>query len=300
MFVSPIRESPLEGVAISMRYRNPPLPSGHVHQDETREFVVLLSAAAAILVLLVGVAVLLGGWFAPMIPFAAERSLVSGAEQVFDPEPAAPGKEAVRAELSELAARITAVMDLPEGMTITVHYVDSPTVNAVATLGGNVVVFRGLIEKVDNEEMLAAVLAHEIGHVRERHVITAMGRGVALAATLNAIGIKSRGLSRWAMGQTGQLAALTYSRDAEREADRAAVEATARLYGQVGGVIRLFELFEGYSDGGLEILKTHPLPATRLAEIRSLAQAQGFATEGEPHPLAPALAALSAAPPAAP
>lgn len=284
-----------------MRYSNPPLPSGHVHQDETREFVVLLSAAAGILLLLIGAAVLLGGWFAPMIPFAAERSMAAGAEEFFDDDSPAPGSEAIRAELSDLTARITAVMDLPEGMTITVHYVDSPTVNAMATLGGHVVVFRGLIEALDDEEMLAAVLAHEIGHVRERHVITAMGRGVALVATLNAVGINSRGLSGWAMGQGGQMAALTYSREAEREADRAAVEAVARLYGEAGGVVRLFEFFGSRSDGGLEILKTHPLPATRLAEIRSLAQARGFPTEGDLRPLTPALAALAdAAPPQTP
>jgi predicted Zn-dependent protease len=172
----------------------------------------------------------------------------------------------------------------------------------MATLGGHVVVFRGLIEELDDEEMLAAVLAHEIGHVRERHVISAMGRGVALVATLNAIGINSRGLSRWAVGQGGQMAALTYSREAEREADRAAVEAAARLYGHAGGVVRLFEFFGSRADGGLEILKTHPLPATRLAEIRSLAQARGVPTEGAPHALTPALAALAAdaAPPQTP
>ena len=47
--------------------------------------------------------------------------------------------------------------------------VNNPTVNALATPGGSIVVFRGLLERTENAEELAGVLAHEIQHVMHRH-----------------------------------------------------------------------------------------------------------------------------------
>lgn len=77
-------------------------------------------------------------------------------EQRLTPEAAA------RARLRALAAKLAAVMSLPPGMDVTVHYADEKAVNAMATLGGNVVFYRGLLERLDSEDAVATVLAHEI------------------------------------------------------------------------------------------------------------------------------------------
>ena len=60
------------------------------------------------------------------------------------------------------------------------HYDASDTVNAFATLGGHVVIYRGLLEKLPNENVVAMVVAHEIAHIKHRDPVAALGRGVAI------------------------------------------------------------------------------------------------------------------------
>ncbi|MFP5471400.1 MAG: M48 family metallopeptidase [Bacteroidia bacterium] len=50
------------------------------------------------------------------------------------------------------------------------YVIEDPQVNAFATLGGHIVIYTGLLNLADSPEEIAAVLAHEIGHVEERHV----------------------------------------------------------------------------------------------------------------------------------
>jgi beta-barrel assembly-enhancing protease len=50
------------------------------------------------------------------------------------------------------------------------YVIEDPQVNAFATLGGHIVIFTGLLNLADSPEEIAAVLAHEIGHIEDRHV----------------------------------------------------------------------------------------------------------------------------------
>jgi predicted Zn-dependent protease len=54
------------------------------------------------------------------------------------------------------------------------HLIEKDDVNAFAFPGGHVVIFSGLIEFCESPEELAAVLAHELGHVEQRHVVNQM------------------------------------------------------------------------------------------------------------------------------
>jgi len=277
-----------------MRYRNPEIPVLEAPKDEGKEFLTLMGASVAIIGALMAVAILLAGYLAPRIPFSTEKAMAEGAVKSLAAEQGAASEpaRAAEAELQRLADRLVAVMDLPEGMSITLHYVDSATVNAAATLGGHIFFFRGLLEKLKSEDAVAAVLAHEIGHVRERHVIRALGRGVAMVTALSAVGIKSRGLNQWAINEGVQLTGLSFSREAEREADAAALAAVQRLYGHVGGVLDIFELFSKMSQGGLEMMKSHPMPETRHREMVAQARAEGYRSDGERKPLPAALSAV--------
>ena len=112
-------------------------------------------------------------------------------------------------------------MDLPAEMQITVHYASDDTVNAMATLGGNIVVFQGLIDTVDSENALAMVLAHEIAHVRHRHPIVAMGRGFTVMLALSALSGVGDGMIQQWVGSMGMLPMLAFSREQEEAADAA-------------------------------------------------------------------------------
>ena len=71
-----------------------------------------------------------------------------------------------RAALEAMLARLDTAADVPYPVTLTV--LDHDLVNAFALPGGRIVIFRGLLEEAANPDEVAAVLAHEIGHVVHR------------------------------------------------------------------------------------------------------------------------------------
>lgn len=161
---------------------------------------------------------------------------------------------------------------------------DSPVVNAMALPGGYIYVTRGLLAHVENEAQLAVVLGHEIGHVLGRHASRQaasqqLGQlGLLGAAVLGGAiggGRVAQGILDY--GSAGvQLLFLQYSRDAERESDRAGV-AYAEFAGyDAAEAARFFRtlsrLGQQSGAGGLpSFLSTHPDPGEREQTIPQLA-----------------------------
>lgn len=276
------------------------LPDETVNYSEEhplKEFAWLVAGVAALAV----AAVVVFGYFAAEVaarlPYAVEREMVAAYV-----EP--PGKmddpdlDAAARELRALGARVAAAMDLEPGMEIHFRLVDSPVVNAFATLGGQVFIHRGLVARMPDENTLALVMAHEVGHVKLRHPVRAAGRGIAFALVLSAVGAGG-GSAGDVANMAGGLTLLSFSRSQEREADREALAAVQRLYGHAGGPRQLFGLLgsEGRPDSArVAMLQTHPLSADRVAELQAFANANGWPNEGPRAPKPPALARIGAAP----
>ncbi len=191
--------------------------------------------------------------------------------------------------LQSLADRLAEAQQLPEEMTITVHYIADDTVNAFATLGGHVFFFRGLLESVPNENALAMVMAHEIAHIKHRHPIKSLGRavvvGTATAVVSSAVG---GNIASQVLGNTGLLTALKFNREQEEESDETALAAVARLYGHVGGSDTLFEVLKKAHEHEAqppEFFSSHPLTNNRMDNIAVLAQEQGWPLTGALTPL---------------
>ncbi|MFG6440176.1 M48 family metallopeptidase [Roseateles sp. LKC17W] len=266
-------------------------PEDLLERDEhpLRELAWLMTASLALLAVLVLLTGLSARWLAPRLPFAYEAAL---AQRVFGaPAPATPEAAQRRAALQALADRVAAVMALPPGMRVVVADEPSDLVNAYATLGGRIHVFHGLLRRLDSEEALAALLAHEIAHVKHRHVAANLGHGLAVVLLLSVI--TPDGAAQAAQGLlTGaaQLALLGYSRDAERQADAEALAASLALYGHAGGIGALFTtLPQRDAPAGTAWLSSHPDTAERLAALRSAAAARGAALGGPATPLPAAL-----------
>jgi Zn-dependent protease with chaperone function len=265
-----------------------------------RELAWLLAASAAALALLVLVTGLTARWLAPRLPFEYEVAL---AERVLDDRPpAGTSAQAVaarerRAALQALADRVAAVMALPPGMRVVVSDDPSDGVNAYATLGGRIRVFHGLLRRLDSEEALAALFAHEIAHVKHRHVAANVGHGVAVALLLSVVTPEGGAqAAQGALGGAAQLALLSYSRDAERQADAEALAASLALYGHAGGLATLFKALPQGEDAstGRAWLHSHPDTVDRLAALRAAAAARGAAMSGAATPLPAALRPLPA------
>jgi beta-barrel assembly-enhancing protease len=78
--------------------------------------------------------------------------------------------------------------------------------------GGNIIIFRGLLQEAKSPDELAGVLGHEIGHVRNRDVMQSMLRQLGLSVVLG-------GANSNATGYLNTVVSMTYSRDAEAKAD---------------------------------------------------------------------------------
>jgi len=199
----------------------------------------------------------------------------------FAPKTTAPNP--VEPYLQGIADRMARAEHLPAGMTIHVHYVDDNTVNAFATLGGHIVFFRGLLERLPNEDALAMVMAHEIAHVRNRDPISSLGRGMVIAIALSLIdNAAGTALAGDLFGQAGLLTQLSYSRAQEDEADRSALAALASSYHGVHGADDLFHIIEhaGHGTGGhvSVIYRSHPDISARLAALHRQAHEHGWQT----------------------
>lgn len=266
-----------------MRYSNPALrrpDPAQVARGEHAELLRLLVAVSLIVVLCLLVADRAAVWLAPALPFSVEQRLAQtmkldalAATMAGGGQPT-PAQREIEAALQARADRICQVLALPADMPIKLHYVEGDTVNAFATLGGHVTVFRGLLVKLRYEEELDAVLAHEIGHVQHRHVVQHLSRGVVAAAALGLIGVRSASVSKWLIGDAQQLQQLAYSRAAEREADATAMLASQRLTGSTQGMVELFKLFDRLQrtqPGFARIpwLQSHPAPLERARDAET-------------------------------
>lgn len=171
--------------------------------------------------------------------------------------------------------------------TFTFFVVNDPTINAFAAPGGFIGVNSGLILAATNESQLAGVLAHEVAHVTQRHIVRAYAASKTstlptAAAILAAIllGGADPQVSQAAIATgiaASQQLQLNYTRANEYEADRLGIQFLARADFDPNGMVDFFSLLERRNalDGGTppEYLSTHPLSSNRVAEARNRAQA---------------------------
>ncbi|MBN1475038.1 MAG: M48 family metalloprotease [Syntrophaceae bacterium] len=162
---------------------------------------------------------------------------------------------------------------------------DSDDINAFATPGGHIFITRGLIRCCRTEDELAAVLAHEIGHIQMRHGINAIQKArMAEALTVLAReGVKTYGdeeLIKLSNSFGDVISDITttminngYSRTYEYQADAAAVTILRRAGYQPGALVNMLQVMSRQiKPGGSDFAKTHPSPQARIAELGISAQ----------------------------
>lgn len=166
---------------------------------------------------------------------------------------------------------------------------DSKEKNAFVLPGGKVGFYKGLMDMTENDDQIASVMGHEVGHVSGRHAAERMSTGLLAQVGLLAGGVlvgMNEDLSRdqkdmimagLGLGvQVGIM--LPFSRRDELEADKLGVEYMHRAGYDVKQSIRVWELMSAGSRGGTpEFLSTHPSPETRINELRSYINARGYA-----------------------
>ena len=252
-----------------MEYSNPELPEGINTSKEhpLREFVILSVGLLATVFVIVSLLIVIVDNFADKIPFEYEKKLpVSSFIENLEVEKLPP-------YLDKVTKKVLASFNLPEEMKITFHYVNEDTVNAFATLGGHIVLYRGLLEKLKYEDELAMVVAHEVAHIKHRHPILSVSHGVVVSVVLTAIsGSSGNSIVNDFIGQTGMASLMRFSRDYEYQSDKDAIDSLIKIYGHADGALGLFDVFnsEFGQDNSFEFLATHPLTENRISQTTKM------------------------------
>jgi beta-barrel assembly-enhancing protease len=227
-----------------------------------RSWLIGLAGLACLTGIAVSLVVFVPRLAAPFVPFAAQDWLGRMVEtQMAVVHHRCTGDG--RAALQGLVDRLRAAAGITGPVSVTV--LDDRMINAFTLPGDRVIVLRGLIDRAEDGDEVAGVLAHELGHVAHRDVVVMALRraGMALAAT--ALGFGDSGTLA-SIGE--QVTTLSFSRSAEAAADASALQTLGAAGLRADGLGRFFRLLE--ARGGFALpgfLATHPPTADRIEAV---------------------------------
>lgn len=209
--------------------------------------------------------------------FSVEQEIEIGRESAREVESQLPllNDRSVEAYVDAVGQRLA--VEAPHGdYPYQFEVLNVADVNAFALPGGFMYLNRGLVETVRNESELAGVLAHEIAHVVEGHSAEQIGRVRTANTGLLLASVLLGGLpdpAKPAIQVGGAAAFSAYSRDAEREADRVAVDLLVRAgidpRGLVGFLEGMLEMRSRRPSAVEQWFSTHPTMDSRVDEVRA-------------------------------
>ena len=212
-----------------------------------------------------------------------ELALISEAQEIQLGRQAAAGAEqsiglvpdsALQRYVQTIGAELARESERPH-LPWTFRVVDDPTPNAFALPGGFIFLTRGMMELMDSEAELAAVLGHEIGHVTARHTVSQLSRAqlAQIGLVFGSVLFPSAAEQFGGLAQSGlQLLFLGYSRNAERQADdlgfRYAVRESYDVREMDDVFASLQRLGQRQQQSALPAwLSTHPAPEERIRSV---------------------------------
>ena len=151
---------------------------------------------------------------------------------------------------------------------------DEKVVNAFALPGGQCFITAALFARLENEDQLAGVMGHEIGHVIERHGAERMAKTGFIQGLIQSIMIGASGDPSMAQvaNVVGNYMNLKYGRDQELESDDWGVQLMIEAGYNPEELITVMDILEGASGGSRvpEFQSSHPSPENRRERIRDM------------------------------
>jgi predicted Zn-dependent protease len=156
---------------------------------------------------------------------------------------------------------------------------ETPTVNAYAAPGGYVFITRGALGLIENEAELAGVLAHEVGHVNERHVIEQIRKSDTMRQVRDQLDIKGSTLDK-VVGTGTDALFMGLSRGDELQADSCGIVYAAAAGYDPGGLAAFIARLNSHAGEGAlaDFFATHPKPDERIERLHAIARREGLTT----------------------
>ncbi len=214
---------------------------------------VWIAAAAAAAVAFVGGM----GLLARAVPFASEKKIAAAVD--FGAEASPCTRAAGERALQKVVGRLYPLQPGDDQIQIEVHAVHSPQVNAYAVLGGSIYVNQALIEQAGSPEELAGVLAHEMEHVRHRHVLENI---MVRLGTWGALALVFGDASSTA-DLAQMMLSLQYTKTQELQADEDGLRRLVQAQVSVKGYQDFFDRMRRRGAGGTDFFSDHPSDASR-------------------------------------
>ncbi|MBF2067934.1 MAG: M48 family metalloprotease [Calothrix sp. C42_A2020_038] len=171
--------------------------------------------------------------------------------------------------IQEIGQRLVPHSDRPN-IRYTFQVVDEDSINAFATTGGFVYIHTGLIRAADNEAELASVIAHEIGHIGGKHLLTQMRQQAIASGIATAAGVDRNQI----VGLGVNLALkLPRSRQDEFDADRRGLRALRGAGYDQSAMVSFMQKLQRGRGSTPAFLSTHPAAADRVVALRRLIDA---------------------------
>lgn len=241
---------------------------GHSKRRVAAELGLIGGGLAVVVWLIWFLAGSLADYVAARIPVQADVSIGAQAWKQLAPESRRCTNDALVEYVEKLAKPLVDAANSPFEFRFAV--IDDPAVNAFALPGGFVTVNSGLLSKARSGEEVAAVLAHELIHVTERHgtrrVARQMGSMVLLSVLFGGTDFETVGYA------AGSLANTAYDRDEESAADTGGQRLLRAIGVSPAAMADFFGRLEGEGVSVPALLSTHPDPGDRAERAREAAR----------------------------
>ena len=192
--------------------------------------------------------------------------------------------------VAKVVGTLTFDADNPSPQTYRITILNSPNVNAFALPGGYLYVTRGLLALANDSAELAAVIAHEMGHVTANHGVQRQQREAEeVLATKVATDVLGESPAAKAALIRGKLRLAQFSRNQELEADAIGIRAISKAGYDPFAASRFLQSMAAYSefrnvtgaqDASLDFLASHPNAPQRIELAQRLARSDGAAGRG--------------------
>jgi len=216
-----------------------------------------------------GISLDMGGATLKMEPESAQEELAVGrlvAGQILGAAKLLPNAELQR--YVNLVGRRVADQSERKDAAWAFGVIDSSAINAFAGPGGKILITSALLQILESEDELAAVLAHEVAHVVRKHHYRVIRKQRMLEFGAQSVAIKedSSGMSEKLSGMVAQVLARGLDQSAEFEADRDGMVYAARAGYDASALIRVMEKLSAVTakdPAGELLLSTHPSAENR-------------------------------------
>ncbi|HZU82224.1 MAG TPA: M48 family metallopeptidase [Polyangiaceae bacterium] len=213
---------------------------------------------------------------AEQVPLSVERRMGSQLDDLLAKSTCetAPARDA----LARLKARLDPAGAIPASIRIT----NLSFSNAFSLPGGDVLLTRGLVEQAESPDEIAGVLAHELAHVRHRHVLSQLIENAFLSSMWTVTFGDYSGLLLADPRTVHQALTLRHSREAESEADATGADMLRAAHVSTAGLIDFLERNQQRAADKMSFLSTHPATAERVERLRSGVLPDGDAALDDP------------------